>query len=541
MLQTAKMAIAALAALIAGSTAPPAKTGPAGTTAPKPLVRTVRVAPPGIDPNGPSGDPSFGGSRYLAFASQATNLGPAVGPKRVSNVYVYDIFTGAVSLISHGLASAPADGPSSTPSVSADGQVVAFASKASNLVAGLPSRYSQIFVRDRTAAIRLVSVGFGGGPANADSTQPALSSDGHYLAFASSADNLVPGDDNASSDIFEVDLLTGAIHRVSVTSQGGQARGNSYNPSISADGRLVSFTSDAGNLVPHDRNRAADVFVHDLATGVTRRVSVSSKGKEQNQAVPSPFEQFSDLSGDGHHIVFDSNATNLTPGAGSGQTSVFSHDLDTGQTTLLSRSTSGQSSDNDTFAPATDFNGGTTVFESFADNLADPWVPSENVYVRDGATSSTLNVDVAPDGGPRAAEVDQQLLQQAAISPTGQLIAFASGAYNLVSGDYNGIDDLFLRIITAPKTYVISAPAQTADRRPQIEIGGSTPLARLGLCSLDGRPLGCPIGRRFRLPKVKPGRHVFTARCAEPGTLFDPVGVTIKFFVTKSSFTEPVT
>jgi Tol biopolymer transport system component len=495
------------------------------------LVRTYIVAPPGIDPNGPSGEPSLGGNgRFVAFASVASNFGPFVGDHRLSHIYLYDFSTHQATLISQGINGSLANRSSVTPSVSADGSVVAFASQANNLVAGTRHHFSEIYVKVGSGPVRLVSVGFGGGEPDADSTQPAVSANGRYVAFTSAADDLVAADSNASSDIFVADLLTGTITRTSVTSRGTQANGPSYNPSISADGHLVSFTSDATNLVSGDQNHTSDVFVHNLASGRTTRVSVSSSGRDQNAGVPLPFTEFSDLSGDGHYVVFDSNATNLNMHATSGHTNVYRHSLDSGHTWLVSESSLLKAGDNDSFAPATSGDGQVTVFESFADNLATPWVPSENIFAQDFASGTALTLDVAPDGSPRSPELDSQLLQQPTVSADGATVAFVSGANNLVPGTNNGTDNLYVRVITAPTTTVVQAPPPvTSDRRPMVEFGGSDALATIGLCKLDGRRLACPVGRPFRLPRLGRGPHVLRVYAADPGTLYDPAGVAVRF------------
>jgi Tol biopolymer transport system component len=495
------------------------------------LVRTSIVAPPGIDPNGPSGDPSLSGNgRFVAFASVASNFGPFVGEHRLSHIYLYDFSTNKATLISQGMNGSLANGPSVTPSVSADGSVVAFASQANNLVAGTRHRLSEIYVDSGSGPVRLISVGFGGAEPDAGSTQPVVSANGRYVAFTSAADDLVPADSNASSDIFVADLLTGAITRVSVTSRGTQANRPSYNPSISADGHLVSFTSDATNLVSGDRNHASDVFVRNLATGRTTRVSVSSSGREQNAAVPLPFSEFSDLSGDGHYVVFDSNATNLNKYATSGHTNVYRHSLVSGHTWRVSENSLLKPGDNDSFSPATSGDGEVTVFESFADNLATPWVPSENIFAQNFASGTALTLDVAPDGSPRSPELDSQLLQQPAVSADGATVAFVSGANNLVPGTNNGTDNLYVRVITPPTTSVVQAPPPvTSDRRPTVEFSGSNALATIGLCKLDGRRLACPVGRPFRLPQLGRGPHMLRVYAADPGTLYDPTGVAVRF------------
>jgi Tol biopolymer transport system component len=417
------------------------------TSAAAQAATTVRVAPPGVDPNGPSQQPSLSANgRFVAYSSRASNLGPAIGTQRVWNIYAFDRLTGRTALISSGQGGAPANGDSTVPSISADGQVVAFASTATNLVAGTPKNVNEIYVRVGTGPIRLLTVGFGGVQPDADSSQPVVSANGRFVAFTSNADNLIAGDDNGTSDVFVVDLVTGSLARVSVTSRGGQARGASYNPSISADGHLVSFTSGARNLVRGDRNRLPDVFVHDLYNGQTRRVSVSSRGREQKASVAPPFTQFSQLSGDGRYVVFDSDASNLVRGDTNGHTDVFRHDLTTGRTILVSRNSRGREGNNDSFAPVTSRDGSVTAFESFADNLASPWAPGPNIFAANAATSSTATVDVAADGQAREPELERQLLQRPAVSADGHVIAFVSGAGNLAGGDYNGVEDVFLRI-----------------------------------------------------------------------------------------------
>jgi Tol biopolymer transport system component len=408
---------------------------------------TIRVAPQGVNPNGPSQQPSLSADgRYVAFSSQASNFGPPVGTGRQWNVYVFDRLTGNTALISSGQGGAPANGSSTDPSISADGQVVAFASTATNLVPGTSKGVNEIFVRVGGGPIRRLTVGFGGVEPDSDSSQPVVSANGRYVAFTSDADNLVAGDDNGVSDVFVFDLLTGTLYRVSVTSRGGQARGASYNPSISADGHLISFTSGARNLTRGLRKRIPNVFVHDLNTGRTRLVSVSNRGKEQNASIAPPFTQFSDVSGDGRYVVFDSNATNLVAGDTNGHTDVFRRDTIAGRTILVSRNSRGTEGNNDSFAPVTSQDGSVTAFESFADNLASPWAPGPNIYAVNATTSTTTTVDVTASGGARGPELETQLLQRPAVSADGRVFAFVSGASNLVGGDYNGAEDVFLRI-----------------------------------------------------------------------------------------------
>jgi hypothetical protein len=153
---------------------------------------------------------------------------------------------------------------SAQPSISADGQFVAFQSYSSNLVAGDANNYSDIFVRDRSAGItERVSVDSSGAEGDSNSEWASISSDGRFVAFSSFASNLVAGDTNGKDDVLVHDRTTGTTERVSVDSSGVEGNGDSDAPSISADGHIVAFESGASNLVAGDTNGAYDAFVHE--------------------------------------------------------------------------------------------------------------------------------------------------------------------------------------------------------------------------------------------------------------------------------------
>ena len=165
-----------------------------------------------------------------------------------------------------------ANASSFDPSISADGRFVAFTSSASNLVPGDTNNNRDVFVRDlSTNTTTRVSVGSAGNQANEDSSSSSISADGRFVGFWSNASNIVPGDTNDSSDIFVRDLSTNTTTRVSVDSAGNQGTGGSSDASISADGRFVAFLSNASNLVPGDTNASRDIFVRDLSTNTTTR------------------------------------------------------------------------------------------------------------------------------------------------------------------------------------------------------------------------------------------------------------------------------
>ena len=208
--------------------------------------------------------------RYVAFQSAAGNL-VAGDTNGTWDIFVRDRTTGATTRVSVASDGTQGNSASSAPVLSADGRTVAFYSSASNLVVG-DTGWADVFVRDLTTGVtRRVSVASDGSQANSDSVIPALSADGRYVAFVSLASNLVAGDTNGQSDVFVRDLAMGQTVRVSFASDGAQANGWSRSPTISADGRYVAFTSTASNLVPGDTNTVEDVFVRDLAQEASSR------------------------------------------------------------------------------------------------------------------------------------------------------------------------------------------------------------------------------------------------------------------------------
>jgi Tol biopolymer transport system component len=281
----------------------------------------VSVSSSGVQGNGSSYSPSISADgRYVAFYSLASNLVTA-DTNLYEDVFVRDRQAGTTERVSVSSAGAQGNSSSYTPSISADGRYVAFRSYATNLVSGNVNGYSDIFVRDRqTGTTTRVSVANAGYEGNNDSSSPSISADGRYVAFASLASNLVSGagDTNGVEDIFVRDRQTGTTERVSVSSAGTQGNGASSSPSISADGRYVAFYSLASNLVSGDTNGTFDIFVRDRQTGTTELVSVSSSGVQGNSASSSP-----SISADGRYVAFYSPASNLVSGDTNGSADIF--------------------------------------------------------------------------------------------------------------------------------------------------------------------------------------------------------------------------
>ena len=277
--------------------------------------------------------------RFVAFISNGTNLtaNPLIGEY---HLYCRDLLAGTTTLIdvdTNGIGSGVT--AATAPSMSADGGSLAFDSGDGALAPNDQNDDVDVFVRDLTPGITgmisdhepsLPSVTPGGGPSGL--TAGSVSADGRYVAFFSQADSLTPNDANGCADVFVRDLMTGTNLPVSLNTNQVTAHGRSAEPSISADGRYVAFSSRADDLVANDTNHVPDVFVRDLSSGTTALVSVGADGMS-----PGNGESFSPMiSGDGCYVLFHSKASNLAPGSfGTGNENLFVRDLQAGTTYAL--------------------------------------------------------------------------------------------------------------------------------------------------------------------------------------------------------------
>jgi Tol biopolymer transport system component len=274
-----------------------------------------------------------------------------------------------------------ADGGSNASAISSDGRYVAFDSDA-DLVATDSGDYYDIFVHDRpTGETIRASVDAGGNESNGHSYSPAISGDGRYVAFESFATDLVPGGTNGNGHIFVRDLQTDITKIVSVHSDGTQGDQDSTLPSISADGRYVAFESFATDLVPGGTNGNGHIFVHDLQTGITTLVSVDSNGIQGNDDSSLP-----SISADGRYVTFRSQADNLIVGDTnlSPLSDIFVHDLQTGITTLVSVDSNGIQGNGDCSAPSISSDGKFVAFESEAELVADDNGIFSDIFVHEG-------------------------------------------------------------------------------------------------------------------------------------------------------------
>ena len=496
--------------------------------------RTLLVSDPQTTgANGASANPSLhSATGAVVFDSAASNLGPADGNGAVRDVYGYAIADGRRVLVSQTPDGSPARGPSTDPVLAGSGLRLAFVSQAANLVPGDGNGVADILLAGGGPLLERVSVG-ARGEANGPSTEPDLSFGGNVAVFTSRASNLVAGDTNNAADVFVRDLRNGTTRRVSVGPGGIQGNGPSTSPAISADANSVTFYSRATNLVPRDRNGRPDVFLFDLRTGQTERISISTAGTAQNAAVAAPFAQVSDVSGNGRYVVFDSDATNLAPRDTNRDTDVFLRDRRLRRTQRISVDSSGRQSDNDSFAPAMTPAGSYVTFQSFANNLAPGGSPRDDIFVRDLRLRATSVASVGSTGQSAAVPSGRQLLQQAAIADDGRAVAFASLAPNLVGNDRNGLDDLFLRRMDPPETRALRVPGVTRLLQPTASYSADEPQTRTLLCRLDRFPQGlCTL--RFRFGRLSSARHVLSVRAGGPGLLFDPTPVVTRFAVDRS-------
>jgi Tol biopolymer transport system component len=381
-------------------------------------------------------------SRYVAFTSAAPNL--VAGDTNVSNdVFLKDRLSQVlvrVSLTATGgqaLGNSGWDGSQAVPSsLSLDGRVVAFCSVATNLVSGDTNGQCDVFVRDLLAnTTQRVSVGAGGVQAAGASRWNSLSADGRYVAFPSTANNLVAGD-GGHEDVFVHDRVGGTTTLESLSTAGIKGVLDSSHPSISGSGQWVAFHSYATFLDPQDTNSEIDVFLRDRNAGTLVRISAAPGGAAALGGSRTPA-----ISSDGNFVAYVSGAPNLVPGDTNGLPDVFVFDRLGGTTARASVSYLGQEANFDSERPTLSADGRWCAFTSRATNLvAGDTNGQADVFVRDlvaGTTSrSSLTQTNLQSAGP---------CQNPAIAGDGRFVAFDSAASDLVPLDSNGVSDVFLR------------------------------------------------------------------------------------------------
>lgn len=251
------------------------------------------------------------------------------------------------------------------PSLSANGRFLAFESFTDGLVPEDENGLEDVFVRDlKTGALEIVSVASDGTAADGPSSLAFVSASGRYVTFTSEATNLAPGAGTSLMDVFVRDRKTGETLLASPPLEGQVNDGHNSKSFITPNGRFVLFTTESTQQVPGDGNESADVVVRDLKKGVTERVSVDSAGAEQEGTSIA-----SSISGNGRHVAFDSEAELLAAGGTDGQRDAYRHDRKTHETVRLSSGITGSSGNGASFLPVLSANGRFAFFQTLANDL----------------------------------------------------------------------------------------------------------------------------------------------------------------------------
>jgi hypothetical protein len=386
--------------------------------------------------------------RYVAFTSQAFNLTPTLNVA-VNNVYVKDR---ATRVLTRASASATGEGANNfngeTPVLSADGHAVAFMSFASNLTAGDVNNNYDIFVKNLgTGAIEMVNLTTAGAVIGYAGHTPAISADGHYVIFAQQS--YYPA---ARYDIFRKDMQTHVLIQINVDPAGNPVTlGDSFNPSFSVDGRFVAFQSASTNLVSGDVNAHVDVFVRDLQTNTTVRASTLSTGARSDGDSAEAA-----VSRDGRYVAFSSAASNLLSGDTGGLRDVFVVDRTTFNVSRASTNTGNAQGNGDSDMVSMSANGTFIVFRSKASSLtAGDSNAIADIFVKDRSTGFTYRVSTPSGGGVMTGSA----VASPSVSNDGNLVVFGASDGNLVAGDSNGKLDIFAKNRSTDTTTFVSSSA----------------------------------------------------------------------------------
>jgi len=384
---------------------------------------------------------------------------------------------GWTSLVSKSPGGQPGDYASTWPCMSSDGRFIAFQSIARNLVAGDTNGVEDVFVSDiASGTVTVASVGQSGARSNARSVHASISRNGRYVTFSTEASNLVPGDLNGLNDVYVRDLLGGTTRRASVSIEVTPTLDSSYNGSTSDDGRFVVFDSQADNLIEDDDNNVGDVFVRDMVTETNELVSVPAGGGQGDGWSHAP-----SMSADGRYIAFVSYSTNLVNDAGGA--GIFLRDRVLGTTTRVDVSPSGAPDNGYAYGARISADGSTVAYYSTGDNvIARDANSNYDIFVRDLVAKTTTCASLSlsgATGNSQSADPD--------ISADGRYVTFSSHSSDLVLGDTNNRSDVFIRdrlVGTIKRLSVHSDGSQafgiTQDRVPVDSSGQRVAFTALG-------------------------------------------------------------
>ncbi|MFB6893425.1 hypothetical protein ACFCX4_29375 [Kitasatospora sp. NPDC056327] len=435
-------AVLATAVLAAAAATVPAQAGPAGTASL--WDRTVRIStgPDGAQPDGgtrPTG--LSAGGRWAVIDSDATNLVPG-DTNGLTDVFVRDQLTGRTERVSLTAAGGQADGYSFDGVIDALGRNVVFTSSAA-LVPEDTNGVEDVYLRDRwTGRTERISVG---DPAREVperySSDPSISADGRYVAFASSRSDLVPdGTPYDRYNVYVTDRLRGTTRLITIGADGSPANRPSFSPVISEDGRTVSFTSRATNLLPPAEGGGAGESAEDAAEDAV--VPVSGRSARRTAAVlPS-----------GRSTDADAGIAKprLYP--------FYVHDLGTGRTTGASLDETGalRGVNSGTVSPD-----GRLAVYSYLVPTGEPgggWRPHLELFVRDLRAGTVRRLPIERPGTLTTGHSYEPV-----IAPGNRWVYFTSSAHNLVEGDTNSAEDVFRHDLLTGRTERVSVAADGAE------------------------------------------------------------------------------
>jgi len=478
--------------------------------------------------------------RHVAYSSNAVNL--VLGPPNAQpQVIRHDRQTCRNIRVSESPAGEPANLPAIAPVMSADGNVVAFTSKATNLVTGLGASRDHVYVSDLAAGqLDLVSRSTTGEPGNGLSDGPAISGDGRWIAFHSLATNLVAGDTNGVLDVFIHDRETGGVTLASRNTLGAIGNGLSRRPAFSADGRFLAFESTATNFDPRATGGQVQIFLLDRDAdgngrfdepGGTTLQAVSVNAGEQPG---NSHSQIAFVSGDGRFVSYGSSASNLVTGDSNDAADIFLYDRQTGTTTRESLGPGGAQLNGTSYPPASlSHDGRFLSFHSAAPGLvAETHNGVTHIVRRDVQTGANVIVSRTSEGAwaNRPSEVGM-------LTGSGDTVVFASIASNLWSGmAANNGSWIYARDFSAaPYTCGDFRFDQAALALGEVEVGATSPVRTVDLINNGDAPL---TGIAFSVPGR--GFEVDTSACGDTLAAGARCAIDVRFGATAGGTAEGV-
>lgn len=452
--------------------------------------------------NSTSQSPSISANgRFVVFSSTAANL-VANDTNGVEDVFLRDRLNGTTTRISMGLSGAEANGASSLPTISPDGRYVGFASFATNLVANDANSNSDAFIYDtQTGTTICISVDSTGATGNNQSNRPYASPDGNYWIFTSLANNLVAGDTLVDTDLFVYNQSAGTLTRVGMPPD-GEPNGNNTNGVLSNGALSIAFKSLATNLQgaqsgsPEyvDSNDAADIFYYSTVTNTMLRISVNDAGQTANGASDAPA-----ISANGRFVAFSSAASNLVSDDTNNVSDIFIRDISMNTIERVSIGDYGQQANGASSYPSISSDGRYVAFSSTADNLiTNDTNGVSDIFIRDLQTGDTRRVSIQnnyyPAEGPSALEGNGDSSGRVSFAANQSYLVYASSSSNLVTGDTNGVADIFAMNFGAVMNWAYftatPAPTLTPTLTPtpygQMNITGNAGVAWATLSYIDG-------------------------------------------------------